>query len=395
MEDIVKNPGELREILSFWQEREGDWEVYGGQYGRWLAFQRIQRHARVGRFRYESDFFFAVHEDTWDKFAARYPETVDWPLGFPEYVQSAKERLARNGFTRIFELDLDVAKQDKLTTWIEYLNWEYMRYEDHAYEVKRLQRHHDRAWKKLFDSGVLRSEETQDVLLKYELAFDQSLQRWTEEQSTERAVETARRDIASAEQAAASSRILNAVRAKLHIAEETHGRVRRRNDCINEFASTTERYRGSKRYVERQLLLLRWMVQQVPLIERESRLPNAAKRTQRQSVERVGPAEALIQSKHRDTKSDLEQATLSCKNGRKRRRDQDGHDAPRLKKAKQEDDDQQEPTLPAQPGRQLRSVRSRGGRAHMATRQNGVDNHHPKSAHEKFSRSKLKKPVSG
>ncbi|TID23816.1 Cytochrome P450 [Venturia nashicola] len=118
MEDIVKDPGELRKILSFWRELEAglgrDWE----------------RHARDGRLVAESDLVLAMHYETWDKFAKRYPETVDWPLCFPKYAQSAKKRLARNGFTRPFELDPVLIKQDKLTTWIEFLNWEYMYYED-------------------------------------------------------------------------------------------------------------------------------------------------------------------------------------------------------------------------------------------------------------------------
>jgi hypothetical protein len=136
MVDIVDDPGELREILSFWQEREGDWEVYGTQFGQWKEFQRVQRHAREGRFRNESSLFLAVQYDTWDKFASEFPKNIDGARGFPEYIQSAKERLVRNGFTRPFKFDQDLAKQDKLTTWIEFLNWEYMRYEDYAYEAK-------------------------------------------------------------------------------------------------------------------------------------------------------------------------------------------------------------------------------------------------------------------
>ena len=119
---------------------------------RWHEVQTIQRHVRKGHFRHETDLFWAGLNETWEKFAQEFPEVANGALGFPEYAQSAKERLARNGFTRSFGLDLDLTKQDKLTTWVEYLNWEYMRYEDYMYNAKQDQRLHDKAWKKLVNS---------------------------------------------------------------------------------------------------------------------------------------------------------------------------------------------------------------------------------------------------
>lgn len=44
---------------------------------------------------------------------------------FPKYVEAVKRRLAEHGFTRSFQLEEDLKRQDKLATWIEYLHFEY------------------------------------------------------------------------------------------------------------------------------------------------------------------------------------------------------------------------------------------------------------------------------
>jgi hypothetical protein len=44
---------------------------------------------------------------------------------FLKYVEGVKGGLAEAGFTWSFELDENPAQQSKLTTWIEYLDYEY------------------------------------------------------------------------------------------------------------------------------------------------------------------------------------------------------------------------------------------------------------------------------
>jgi len=51
---------------------------------------------------------------------------------FPTYCLLVQKRLTRHGFERPFQLDEDLDQQDKLATWIEFLNYEYQDYEDHA-----------------------------------------------------------------------------------------------------------------------------------------------------------------------------------------------------------------------------------------------------------------------
>jgi hypothetical protein len=99
-----------------------------------------------------------------------------------------KRRLAQHGFTRPFELDEDPKRQDKLTTWIEYLNYEYSWYDRYTRMVKRLQLKHDEAWKKLVDSKVLKPSETEEYLRSEECGF----RRQSEEDAATKAVESAK-----------------------------------------------------------------------------------------------------------------------------------------------------------------------------------------------------------
>jgi hypothetical protein len=54
-----------------------------------------------------------------------------------------KRSLARHGFTRPIELDEDPERQDKLTTWIEFLDFEHWFYDKDMRIVKRLQPEYD------------------------------------------------------------------------------------------------------------------------------------------------------------------------------------------------------------------------------------------------------------
>ncbi len=64
---------------------------------------------------------------------------------FPIYRQRVQERLTRHGFERPFQLDKDLDKQDKLATWIEFLNYEYQDYDKDMKFVESHQPEYDAA----------------------------------------------------------------------------------------------------------------------------------------------------------------------------------------------------------------------------------------------------------
>jgi hypothetical protein len=155
--EVSENVNKYREIMNLrtWrhshyylakekEEAKWDWRRFLTQLRRWEEFRRVQRYVR--KYRAESvEMFFVVASHllrTWegsvisDDYDNEYLKPEE--MGFPEYTEEMRKRLASHGFTQTFRLDDDPARQDKLTTWIEYLNFEYSWFD--WYDVKRSQR---------------------------------------------------------------------------------------------------------------------------------------------------------------------------------------------------------------------------------------------------------------
>ena len=248
--DVLENPGEYREILSYWQLVNNDaegrvWRVFASQRSNWRDFCRWQRRNREeGR--------------------------------FPKYVEGVKGGLAEHGFTRSFQLEEDPERQDKLTTWIEYLDFEYWWYDKEMRFVKRHQPRYDEAWKKLVDSQVLRPSETEEFICNIESAFQHA----SEEDQAEKAVESAKSAVMSAQKAMTDPRRsglsqreprqrLAAAQSRLDTAVKSLESIKRRDDLVSEFTKRTKNYQIAKENAERRSILLRWILQQVHLIELE------------------------------------------------------------------------------------------------------------------------------
>lgn len=324
LEDVSKNPEEYRELLSHWQfgNHPNDWKVFLTQLARWLGFGRLQKFARGQN---ADDYWEDVRQDgrrlrgfgnhpivfddkwenvdirplfakegdgivsfngthwNWKAFVGRRGSGTE-QYRFPEYAKALKERLAKHGFIRPFQLNEDLTRQDKLTTWIEYLGYEYWWYDQFAPSKSGEQRYKE-AWKKLVDSVVLRSFETEEYICDIDSAF----QRASEREIAERAVESAKSAVMWFQKAvSAPQRSDHAsqehqqrqreAKTKLDAAIQEHDSIKRRNDLITGFLQLTRNYRIAKRNAERHGVLLRWMLQQVPLIELELNSPNVAEK---------------------------------------------------------------------------------------------------------------------
>ncbi|MCJ1246658.1 hypothetical protein MMC30_003867 [Trapelia coarctata] len=250
--DIITDPGEYREILSFWQIHEEDWMVFGRQLSEWQRFRDQQcRMREQGR--------------------------------FPVYHQAAQDRLRRNGFERSFRLNEERARQDKPTTWIEFLNYEYMIYEKEAKTIQRLQPRIDEAWKKVVDSKLLGSFETEE----YRETYRHALQVRKERFKAVKAVESAYLAMRSAEKALQEAQSaglcegtlhqkkqrLSLVQSKLEVVEKSRDAILKTTD---EFYRRTQRHERSKKNAERRSILVRWALLQTPLVELESKVAMAA-----------------------------------------------------------------------------------------------------------------------
>ncbi len=101
LEGVSKDPERYRELLCYWRSGIGadpdSWDVFEGQYYRWHKFRTWREKRRK-------------------EFEGRISEYTGW----------AKRLLNRHFTTPFeFEFDEDSERQDPLTTWIEYLTYEY------------------------------------------------------------------------------------------------------------------------------------------------------------------------------------------------------------------------------------------------------------------------------
>ena len=264
--DIARNSEEYREILSFWHHpHDGGkhaWMVFSRQLYWWKLFRDHQRYVR------ESDRFSA-------------------------YCQRLHDRLKKHGFERSFKLNEDPYQQNKLETWVEFLNYEYWQYDRSAGVISRRQSQHDEAWKKLVDSKILEPFETEELL--WDFAYAMQLQ--AEENQAQEAVNSAISTVNLADQAfrkaqcgsfsrqsfAQIEQKLSIARSKLATATKSLEKISIRRKLISEFKIQTKSYSIAQDNASEQSILLRWILQQFPLIELEL---NSAEVTKNGSTQR-------------------------------------------------------------------------------------------------------------
>ncbi|KAI0007055.1 hypothetical protein F4779DRAFT_593482 [Xylariaceae sp. FL0662B] len=203
--------------------------------------------------------------------------------GFSGYVEEAKRRLARHGFTRTFQLDKDPMRQDKLTTWIEYLNYEYSWLDQHTRLLARLQPDYEKYCRKLVKSGVLCVGETAAEI--YDM--DSEIRRQNQEDAAEEVKRVKTATIAILQKAMDNPQYnfaesvclqttLKEAGFNLEAAKASLRKVRRRGNLISEFVRGVSDYRTVEIDISLQRIRTRWIRKQVPLIEAEARNAKAA-----------------------------------------------------------------------------------------------------------------------
>ena len=197
--------------------------------------------------------------------------------GFPEYIKEAKRRLARHGFIRTFQFEEDPTRQDGLTTWIEYLNYEYSRYDDYNRRVEKLQPGHDEAWKRLVESGALRPGETEEYLLTDESSLLRQSELIRAQEALNAVEADAKAILIEYEEVnkgrgklgrAECFRKMTSISSRFAPAREALKAAEKRNP-ITQFIMETGEYMNAKHDVYRHSVLLSWVLEQVPLVEAE------------------------------------------------------------------------------------------------------------------------------
>jgi hypothetical protein len=243
---ILENPGEYGEILSYWQNERPGWKVFGPQLKNWQEFRQWQVSNRSdNRFR--------------------------------KYAEDVKRDLTGHGFRRQFNLQEDPELQDKLTTWIEYLGYEYWWYDGDVELVERRQPLYGKAREELENSGILRLLDTEEAIWSFEMAFE----RMKGEMRAEEAVITAERAVKLAQTPRFTSyktrqRSLSAAQLKLDAAVKSLKMIQTANGIIRDFKTKVGRYWTAKKNIDRRRKLLKWILEQIPQIEREMKLEKEA-----------------------------------------------------------------------------------------------------------------------
>ncbi|CAH0019329.1 unnamed protein product [Clonostachys rhizophaga] len=313
LEDVLTDPSKYTDILRPWQGHpdntfpEG---IFMRQLQSWQDFRKWQTDNRG---RDDDDNDFPTYVRRWKRICKRdlragaYIEWLaeveadpsclksDWDQmqllrkrqrrlyrehgcdSFHGYAEAVKRRLTRHGFVRPIQLHEDPKKQDQLTTWIEYLNYEYWWFDKHTSDIERLEPDHDKAWQELVDLKILRPHETKEFVR----TIASPMERQTEDDNALKAVKRAeleaKRTYNLTQEDPQRLRIPRAKRIsmmkesteKLLAAKRQREKTRDRNDRMGEFIRWTFDYADAKREAARHRTLVQWVLEQIPLIEAE------------------------------------------------------------------------------------------------------------------------------
>jgi hypothetical protein len=187
--------------------------------------------------------------------------------------------LEEHDFTPKYQFDEDLAKQDKLATWIEYLCYELCQYDRHIRIVQAKRAKRDEAWKQLVDPWVLKPGQTEVPIHTSSLEFNLKTEMFAAEQtmkSAEAALKVGKNSQCSDEQ---YTKLKDVALARLKDAKAWLESVKRRSDLALKFIKGTEDYDSANEDATRHSGLLKWIRGQIPIIEAELRGPNASEST--------------------------------------------------------------------------------------------------------------------
>ncbi|KAH6636366.1 hypothetical protein F5144DRAFT_176991 [Chaetomium tenue] len=266
LDGVSRDHEDHREMLgTLGLDNGGD--VYRTQFMRWKKFRRWQADNR-GIFDIETDLRKKqahdalekkslgldppCHDPEWERKRLTEERTREHrncvKLGvakmqgenrFPVYVQAAQTRLKRHSFTRGFQPAQDHLHQDQLTTWIEYLNYEYWVQDGLVDRAARCQLEYEKTLKALFDERIVVQGETPESFIEShnlpELEYERD--------RAETAVKEAESNIAARQEALGDTNNMQALTTKAVFCKR------------------------AKEKADKHLFLLQWTLDQVPLIE--------------------------------------------------------------------------------------------------------------------------------
>jgi hypothetical protein len=245
IQDVLAAPGEYRDILTFWQDRPDEWQVFTKQLRRWRRFRQFQASER------RSDGSFPLYAHRVETYLA-HRHDFEFPPAFR---------------TAAGELKEDPAGQSKLATWIEYLFFEHVQSSTYKQSMAKHTRDYLEAWDALVKSGVLDpAEEAGHAAL--ELCSTSSSQIARHMYGRRQMLnDMPRISLAGPNEARLPPKERRgrerARRKRARLEKELESRDHRAKE-VSKFRQKTETYRLAKDEYDRHRVLLQWALDQVP-----------------------------------------------------------------------------------------------------------------------------------
>ena len=188
-----------------------------------------------------------------------------------------QRRLAWHGYNQLCQLQKDPIQQEAMTTWIEYLNYEYFWLDWFTKAAQRLKPSRDKATQKLVDSPILKPHETEKFLrtLKSLRQFqaDQDHAWKAVESATLKAKQIYILSQSDSQQMSIPQQIhtllLQVAKRRYLAAKFMLASAKKRADLIFEFIRETNGYDSKIQNASRHRLLLSLVLDQVPLLKIE------------------------------------------------------------------------------------------------------------------------------
>ncbi|AEO66438.1 uncharacterized protein THITE_2128505 [Thermothielavioides terrestris NRRL 8126] len=299
-----------RDVLRYWCHNEYDSPINGGQLGSSKAFRLWQLDNRcIG----DEEAEFTAYIESEKRSRARREESTVLPDlddpeglenerrywkerrkwrqqnvrentgvdGFAGYVDAVKRRLAAHGFFKPFRLEQDPSRQDRLTTWIEYLNYAYWWDDRNSARLAVLQPQHEEAWRELQKLHPAPGYHiTEALLLSREEAEKRTRERLEAEKALENAktqakavLELTKRDRDGPQPPRFSSEQRTAMVTEAHArykeAKNALALIQTRNEAAARFRDQARDYALEKEKGDRHKTLIRWILDHIDAVEAE------------------------------------------------------------------------------------------------------------------------------
>ncbi|KAL2016967.1 hypothetical protein VTK56DRAFT_2801 [Thermocarpiscus australiensis] len=256
---VVIAPGEFRDILTCWQDRPDEWQVFTKQLKRWRDFRAFQLFMRQKN-------------------------------QFPDYANELGAYLGlRRGFTfppsfrtaAPCGLREDPTSQGKLATWIEYLYYEYREHDKYEKHKRGREQLYLQAWNTLVKSGVLHPSED-SISTALDICSPSSMEiarQMYEKRQVRYRIGDLGSELAAAQPPQSRTpeghRLLALAERRFAEAKRNLELMDKRAKQLLDFKKKIEPYRAAKEKTERHEALVKWTLDQVPLIEKEEGLTRA------------------------------------------------------------------------------------------------------------------------